>query len=320
MLGLLTRGGGPFDVTPCWRRTRHDIKALVVFGWPYFANRLLRPLPRPTRTRSYGDTTAELELHVLTSEKDHELAVWAITSFFLASGRSIPVVIHEDRPFRERTRRKLQSRFPFCKLVGRDEADQRVESALRRFPLLLGLRRRFPHILKLVDFALFCRTPRFLALDSDVLFFSKPVDLLAPCQAGLGKTAHYVARDIASVYEISAAEAKGRLGLELPERINCGLANVLKGALDFAFLEAVLRSGLIQLDNCTPWVEQTLWALECGRSGFQHLPDTYVICTGPGLDGVVAKHYVGNARDYFYTEGIPQVCRAIRAGGCAAGG
>jgi hypothetical protein len=150
-------------------------------------------------------------------------------------------------------------------------------------------------------------------VDSDVLFLLDPRELF---ETG---ALHRFSRDVQSAYVVTPGELKKRTGVNLPPRINCGIGNVLKDVVDIEFMEWLLGNEDIDLEGCPPTVEQTLWAIECGRRGFQYLPDSYRVCSGPDLEGIVAKHYVGmvldrfsTARDYFFTEGIPAVRRLLQ--------
>ena len=212
--------------------------------------------------------------------------------------------------------------------MARTDADREVERVLSSYTRLRALRREYSLLLKLIDTAVFCRAPRFIVIDSDIIFLENPVELISGCPSpGEGLTGshymspHYISRDQESRYTVDTGVAAGS-GWHLPSRINSGLINCSKEHLDFAVMEDFLQSLDVGLHLPDCWyIEQTLWALECGRSGFTFLPDTYCLANGPGLQGFKVKHYVGanidrlrNSRDYFYTEGIPAVRRDAAIG------
>jgi len=297
------------------RQFRHELKATIVFGPTYATNRFVRPYPPRGFTPRQTQGPGELEVHMLTSDRDHCMALWSALSYYLTSGRNDSLIVHDDGTFGEHAIEAMRRYFVEVRIIRRKEADDVVTERFRRFPLLLKLRRRLPHILKLTDFYAFCDAARFVMLDSDVLFFSSPREL---CCAGSG---HWFSEDIFTAYAVDLEALRSRTKVDLPPRVNCGMANVAKGLVDFEAMEWLLGRGLIDLDSCLPNVEQTLWAVECRRSGFQFLPNSYGIARGPGRNGLIAKHYVGGvvdrfrtARDYFFTEGIPAVRAMLNAG------
>jgi hypothetical protein len=167
--------------------------------------------------------------------------------------------------------------------------------------------------MKILDFCAFCESSSFIMVDSDVLFLLDPWELFEKSEL------HLFSRDIHSAYVVAPEELEKKSGVNLPPCINSGVANVSKEAVDIGFMEWVLGNADIDLEGCAPTIEQTLWAIECGRRGFGYLPDSYRVCSGPGLEGIVAKHYVGmvldrfgTARDYFFVEGIQAVRRLLR--------
>jgi hypothetical protein len=95
--------------------------------------------------------------------------------------------------------------------------------------------------------------------------------------------------------------------------VNCGLGNVAATALSWEAMEEFLRQTEIDVGTVDIWVEQMLWAFECFRTGFRFLPNSYKVGIGPGIEGLVAKHYVGIlSRDYFLTEALPALRSVLR--------
>jgi hypothetical protein len=232
------------------------------------------------------------------------MAMWSAFSLTVMCKKQLPLVIHEDGTLSEKMLATLRRFFPDARIIMGREATAKSEDAYRRFPRLLHLRRRLKHFWKLTDFPLFCSASRFVILDSDQLFFSTPDELLR----GPANSPHLFLRDVFSTYELSAVDVETRLA----QRVACGLGNVDKQVIDFDRMESFLCRSKVDIDHCDIWIEQTLWALECGASGVEYLPNSYAIALGPGWEGKKAKHYIGGPpRDYFFTEGIPAMERAV---------
>lgn len=284
-----------------WRRWRHDLKATLIHGWPYVQNRALRRYP-PRELVIETRRTGPFELHLLTSERDHMMALWSALSYYAMTGRDDPLVIHDDGSLSASHKRRLYRHFPYADILPRSEMDRRVCGVLRPTKLLTHLRSNYPILLKYIDFVISANTNTILMLDSDTIFFSQPVSLVQTALSmDPASSPHYFSKDYESNYAFQQHCPPGIL----PALINTGLAVVNVNRVDFRAGEDFLRDASIDLVRRGHYIEQTLWAFECLRSGFDYLPDEYAIAQGPGTNGVVSKHYVGPVRDYFYLEGIP---------------
>jgi hypothetical protein len=293
--------------------TPHDVKAAFRFGHRYVLNRIIHPYPPHTAIGMADGVEAEAETHILSSERDFAMACWTLASYYAMCEKASPVVMHDDGTLSRDDLETIRRIVPSVKIVGREEADAVVHEKFKCYPHLLGLRKRLPHMMKILDFHAFCQAKRFVIVDSDILFFSDPKELY---EAG---KSHRFSCDLETTYAVEPDELKKMSGIDCPPRVNCGMANVLKEVVDIEMMEWLLHIANIDLQKCPPYIEQTLWAMECGRGGFEYLPESYRICNAPGLKGLVAKHYTGlildrfrSARDYFFVEGIPEVRRLVQ--------
>jgi len=237
------------------------------------------------------------------------MAIWAIYSLIKFANGGIEVVIHDDGTLPEHARRQFRSYFPGVRIISIAEADSKVGTELKSYKRLMHLRKRLKHFHKLTDFPLFCTRQRMIVTDSDVLIFREPKQLL---EGPAGPASHLFTRDLWSAYDIPCNPS---ILPPIADRINCGLGNVHRDSLDFDRMESFLALPGIDLDRCSIWIEQTLWAMECAASGFEYLSGDYVITLGPGIGGLVSKHYIGGpSRDFFFIEGI----RAVKQTGLPA--
>jgi hypothetical protein len=292
--------------------TLHDIKATCRFGHRYLINRLVDRYPPPVQY-SGPTSSRDIEVHILTSQHDWAMTCWTLASYYAMSQRADAAVLHDDGTLGHDVVEYVDQLFPNARVISRSESDPIIYDEFRKYPRLLELRKRLPHIMKLLDFRLFCRSSRLIMVDSDVLFLANPKELYET------NGSHRFSRDRETTYAIESEKLKKRTNINLPPQINCGIGNVSKEGVDLEAMEWLLNTGLIDLERCLPNIDQTLWAVECGRKGFEYLPASYRVCDGPGLGNLVAKHYVGlvldrfrTSRDYFFVEGIPMVRRLLQ--------
>jgi len=159
----------------------------------------------------------------------------------------------------------------------------------------------------------YCESPRFLVLDSDVLFFNHPREIMD--WAGNGAKECWFNEDIAEGSLVSERESLEDLGVVLWPRVNTGIALITKEAIDFEFCDRVLGE-TSALKGDLARIEQTLFALCASRHGKGGLlPKTYEISLGKhASEDCVARHYVGAGRDRFYGEGLKRLRPVLLAG------
>jgi hypothetical protein len=273
-----------------WRRTRL---------W----SRILDTPPVVTEPVSPGAT---VETHLLCSYQDYLTAIWALKSFYHFAGVSYALVIHIQGNVASRVVDRLHHHFPQARLVLRPEADRLVEQHLSAhgFNRVLAARRASPFMLKLTDFPILSDAHRILMLDSDVIFFAEPAELLRHASSAAPVTVFQ--RDLASTYNIAEAEAYAKFGVRMAAAVNTGIALVPRQNVDFDRCEAFLAHP--EVAKCTGWIEQTLYSLcasEKGKVAF--LPESYLVSLDPLaiLDGIVARHYAGLSRPLLTSEGMP---------------
>lgn len=251
---------------------------------------------------------APVEVHLLTYERDYLAALWALKSFYHFSGVRYPLVIHFQGKVSRRALGRLRSHFPAAEIIIQPEADAVVEEWLEQRGLVrvLAHRRVNAMMLKLVDFVLVGRGINVLALDSDVLFFRCPSDLLITSETPLQMT--FFQHDHASSYNITEEQALRELGIDLVPRLNAGLRLFARSSLDLTCCERFL--GHPDVARPTGLLDQTLHALCASQQGrAAYLPDTYLISleADVDLDKFVARHYAGPSRTLLSEEGLPRL-------------
>ena len=272
----------------------------------YRRHRLWRRVLATPPVRTSPHSPNAVEVHALCYHLDHLPALWALKTFYRTAGVDYPLVIHVNGTPGRTVFDRLRSHFPDAAILPQDEADRCVEKRLAGLDRLLAARRASPFMLKLTDYPILARGATVLGIDSDVLFFAHPAELLARCtHAGRGYTFQ---RDPHSTYNITAEAARQRFGIELLQRVNTGLLVSPTNLPDFAAFERYLEDPGVAVPN--GFIEQTLYALHASElGGAEFLPeDCYAIDLRAGrpYDGVIARHYAGPSRPLITAEGMPR--------------
>ncbi len=267
-----------------------------------------RDVVRPRILRSppvTGATDQRCEIHVLTSAQDWLNLIWALKSFYWASNRTYALCIHDDGTVADKAGTELSRHFPNARFISRAEADARGLPLLRGFPRSLAFLQTNLLSPKVFDFAHYLESDRMLLLDSDVLFFREPTELLRRIEDP-NYCKNTVNADISSAYTVESAEVKTRTGVQLVERFNSGLGFIHKDSLDLDSVEEFL--GLPRILDGHFWrIEQTIYALCSSRFGVELLPANYDVRLAAGINGLPCRHYVGAIRHLFYKEGIREI-------------
>lgn len=256
---------------------------------------------------------ASVPVHLLTGKNDWQLAAWMLASLFHFTETVWPVVIHDDGTLPEDGRAILQSLFRNCRFIKRDEADAAMEKALRPYPMCLQYRASHPLGLKIFDMAHFAESDRFIVLDSDVLFFAPPNEILK-WSRGPEPRECWFNEDAQEASLIGAVDAQDDLDVILWPRVNSGLCLIHRPAIDFDFCDHALAVTSILRGNI--WrVEQTLFALCASRLGQGGLlPRTYEVSLRQNAaPNAVARHYVGAVRQRFFGEGLKRLAPLLLA-------
>jgi hypothetical protein len=258
--------------------------------------------PRILRTPPIvGTTDKTAEIHALTSVGDWLNLVWALKSFYTASRRHYAVCIHADGSLTPNQIETLAAHFPEARIISKPQADAEVLPTLAPYPRCLEFRRTNHLSPKVFDFAHYLQSNRLLLLDSDVLFFKEPVELLRRIE-DKNYLKNTVNADTDSAYTVTPQVARDAAKVDLIPRFNSGLGLIHKDSMRLDWLEEFL--GLPGIVGHFWRVEQTLFALCSSRFGVELLPKEYDVHLTGAINGEPSRHYVGAIRHLCYKEGI----------------
>ncbi|MEO6096583.1 MAG: hypothetical protein ABIW76_13095 [Fibrobacteria bacterium] len=260
----------------------------------------MRPIPVP-KSSSDG-----ISVHLLTNRKDWRMAAWSIASFLKACGRTFPVVVHDDGSLQPGQAAKLERLFPGLRIIWRPEADRAVVEALAGRPQSLEFRSRYNNSIKLFDPWLVAGARDVIALDSDLIFFRKPEEILAWVDGP--RSVNRWNEDVESAYTLTHDEIRDHLGVEMIPRINSGLGVISGKSMDWDLVEKALEHPAARSHH---WrIEQTLFAILSCRFGVELLSPKHRIDISRDFkidDTLVNRHYVGAVRDLMYTQGMKRL-------------
>lgn len=257
--------------------------------WPFWSE-------RPNR----------VPVHVLTSGKDWRLAAWMLASWFHMTEQGWHVVIHDDGTLPADARRVFEKLFASARIVPRGEADAAVRRVLHAFPFCADYRALSSRALKVFDAVHFAKGNRLIVLDSDVLFFKKPREILGWTAAENGEC--WFNEGSTEEALVSASEAREEFGIRLWQRVNTGICLLEKSAIDFDFCDRALAETSL-LRGQVHRIEPTLFSLCASRHGRGGLlPKSYEVSLDrAAADTAISRHYAGAMRERFFADGLSRV-------------
>lgn len=259
----------------------------------FLARRILLAEPQPV------PNTAEFEIHVLACDKDFLCLLWALRSFFFFSGKIASLTVHDDGSLRPWQFQTLSHLFPGSRAIPKSQSDCEMADFLSSHGKCLEVRQQSVYNVKVFDFAFYSRGKRLILLDCDVLFFSRPADLLSNCRESLFNS------DIWTNYLFSTEDIKSRFGLAVPEKVNIGVGVMSKDCFDLDLTERLLSDD--RFSSSPFFIDQTLIAMLASRNTIRLLGPEYQVSLSRGLTNTVSKHYTRLVRHLFFLEGLPRL-------------
>lgn len=252
-----------------------------------------------------------ISLHMLVSSTTWHAGVLAMISFEFFTRRKWDLHMHEDGTVSAADQARIEKILPGVRFVPRSEADERAQEFLQDHPQCLEARGRHNLFLKFSDTPAFAPHDRFIVLDSDVIFFKPPTEILEWADSGSEKV--WFNEDTKDGYCIAADLVEEAMEVPMWSKVNSGLALVPAKAISLDLSEKMLRH-FWETAWHPKFFEQTLFALNASawnRGGM--LPPTYNINWGYlRAPGSICRHYVGDFKhDLLYVEGAPLLLLAL---------
>jgi hypothetical protein len=248
-----------------------------------------------------------VSVHMLVSSETWDAGILAAISFENFTGRRWPLFIHEDGSVTRAQRGTIERILRGVRFVPRAEAEKVMERRLAKHPKSFSNRSRHNLFLKFFDFPAYAPYDRFVVLDSDVIFFKRPGEILS--WADRGKEECWFNEDTREKYCIPRPRIEQELGMKIWERVNTGICLIPKSAISLELAERLIAAFETNAHH-PQFFEQTLYALMASalnKGGM--LPPTYNISWGYlRAAGSICRHYVGAFKhDLLYIEGAPSL-------------
>ncbi|MEM7226477.1 MAG: hypothetical protein AAF495_26125 [Pseudomonadota bacterium] len=234
-------------------------------------------------------------IHLLTKSNECLFALWACRSLLERLDAPIPLYVHDDGSLTSTDVGRLERSLPGVQIVRRADADAAARQVLAGWPNCLAFRQSHVLSLKLFDPWIVQTTGDIILLDSDVLFFRRPTEVI-------DWLAHPEHRR--NLWNRERAPDENRNPMA---GFNSGLGLLRRDLMNLQAVEDLLSKNA---QGSIPWLmEQEIYGQLSAIAGMEALPPSYHVATvadgrNAPPSALAAKHYVGLVRGLFIGEGL----------------
>ena len=255
---------------------------------------------------------AVLEVHVQVCHRDWLNGIWTIMSFAYFARQPFRLVMLQDGTVPECAWDHFKQLFPGVVIADRESLRPEVEKRLGAVsPTIVGMWEsgEYCTLPKVVDSWILAKNKTIVTLDSDVLFFDCPKELLDPSlvedQIAIYNYINYDGGSRNTHYSHDAEELEHGTGISLPYDFIIGLGRVNLEYFDWELCEKVLANYPPKGPVKHFTIDQSIMGLWASVHGFSHLDkNRYSVTPVKTLDGVMGRHYISKTRDLMYVEGM----------------
>jgi hypothetical protein len=246
-----------------------------------------------------------VDVYFFTGKKYWHQTVFCAHSMILHSGAHIRPVIHDDGTLLEKHMEILQRALPTSRIVSTGEIEEHLDIHLPadKFPTLRNYRHIKPLLRKITDFYAGADEWR-LFLDSDMLFFHRPDDMMEYL-ATPDRPTYMV--DIKTAYGYNRKHMEELTGCPLDEKINIGIFSLNGAQIDWEKLE-YWANVLLEAEGLVYNITQGLSAMLMAGQDCRVFPaEEYVVL--PQEEATrdypreILHHYVAESKREYYTRG-----------------
>lgn len=245
-----------------------------------------------------------LPIYFLTGKKYIHQTLFCIQSLVACSLKKFSFTLIDDGSFDTSIIDRINRQLPGARIVTADEIERNLKHKLpeNSYPYLHQKRKVYPHIKKLTDIHTLPGTDWKLVLDSDMLFWQEPVELI-----------DWIIQPENSLYMVDSAQSYG-YSLELMERlsgskikplVNVGAIGLNSNQINWRQLESWICE-LELKEGTSYYLEQALSAMIIGNRP-STVVDSFGYIVNPGKktsstrQGIL-HHYVDLSKKEYLTD------------------
>lgn len=251
-------------------------------------------------------THPELSMHMLTSHRDMLIAAWSLASLYNTWEAVGRLTVHDDGTLTARDKEYLVRLFPSARIVSVRDFQTKYKKELDAYPILKKFRAEYRKFQskKLLDVYFESRGEMILYLDSDLLWFQNPNEIIKVINEGArnksvmmrnmeGNEAYVTQKDGTRV---SKEVASCNSGIVLFRKENYDLQAVSNYVERMDYMNSLFTDQAC-FGSVLPNVEI--------------LPLSRYFIKGELTPETVMRHYTGPSREKFFFYGLDRIWKKI---------
>ncbi|WP_157263321.1 glycosyl transferase [Pedobacter sp. R20-19] len=247
-------------------------------------------------------TSGGYKIYFLTGQNYLYQTLFCALSLTKISKNPFQFILIDDGSFDQELTDQANKQMPGVKIITKEEVDINLESKLpiKDFPYLHYKRKVYPHLKKLTDIHTIVDNPYKLVLDSDMLFWNDPIEIIS-----------WLKDPVGSLYMIDCEESYGftrqlmesLCQVEIPELVNVGAIGMNSNAINWMALEHWAKT-LEETEGASYFLEQALSAMIIAKQKRSILnPESYLVNPEHGKEQLkILGHYVDLSKREYFTE------------------
>lgn len=285
------------------------------YWWSYIKNRFFGNHMLPNFPQYDYVADPDFEIHTICSKKDLLMLVWMLRSFLVLSELKPTIVIHDDGSLDDEAIKLINKKFSNnIKVLRRDETKRRVLDILD-LPDIIKEARRNGHFFldRLIDIFVLSRAKKLLVLDTDILFYKWPTEVIDFVNGKSGLDA-LIQRQVNDkiIFDLAMDDYFNEKYKTLEKKVA-----LMNGGFLLFDGEKLNLNQLVEYLTHTKrpfndyFIEMAGWACVLAQLNFDFLsPETYAI-KGFLNDKMVIKHYTSPRRYELFAYGIEKSKKII---------
>ncbi|WP_162996814.1 glycosyl transferase [Mucilaginibacter kameinonensis] len=244
-----------------------------------------------------------LPVYFLTGKKYLYQTLFCIQSLNRVANAPLRFILVDDGSFDEDLLAQIRKQLPGAGIVTRQMIEKNLNSILpeQRYPHLNHKRKVYPHIKKLTDIHTIVPSGWKVVLDSDMLFWNEPTELLNWLQ---NPTSPIYMLDCQESYGYSRHLMEELCGSKIPELLNVGVIGMNSADVNWDKIDRWIGV-LEEKEGASYYLEQALTAMLLTGVKTEILPsNTYIVNPDSSMVNNAAgvlHHYVDLSKDDYFT-------------------
>lgn len=250
-----------------------------------------------------------LPIYFLTGQKYLYQTLFCAFSLIKHSNENFQFILVDDGSFDQKLIERVNKQMPESKIITAKEIAANLDSLLpkEKFPYLHHKRKVYPHIKKLTDIHTADSQPYKLVLDSDMLFWSNPFELINWLKNPSGSL-HLLDSDDSYGYTKILMESLCKA--KVPRLVNVGVIGINSNTIDWLALEYWIKT-LEDKEGSSYFLEQALSAMIIADQERTLLnPKTYIVNPKDNIEQKnILGHYVDLSKKNYFLKAWKQIIR-----------